>query len=542
MKKKLAAVTLAAAMLLTGIAGCGSKQNGGTADNAQSLAQATETDDNFNAEGYPIVKEPITLKVMFAIRDVDSMIEPNEMPAVKALEEQTGIHVEWDVIKGSDWSTKLNLMFASGEYPDIILSPNGAVDVEEYGVSQQLLLPLDDLTEKYMPTYTERIAESETDPTEGLVASDGKKYSVGYLVSQNINTQAHFFINQTWLNNLGLETPQTLDELSETLRAFKTQDPNGNGQQDEIPLEMTLNDGYYGVRWLLPMFGLPVDTSKWIYIDNDKKVQFAPTKDEFRTCMEWLHQMYDEGLLDAEVLSQDGTTADSKLSEGNVGFFTAWRLTAMGWDNGAQKDCTLYMPTAPEGSTPCLARKLEVATPGAFITTSNQHVAESLRWLDTLLDTENMFSLYYGQEGTGWEYNADNGKIDSIVTDQTGTLDCLGCNTLFFAPPKYLSETYNMAPQRIEKTEYCEKYDDAGYIQKYSDDYLSMAPLTVEQNTQCTLTETDIQNVVEENMAKFISEGVTDDSWNAFVNVFAGMDIDGYLAIYQEGIDSMDIE
>ena len=92
MKKKLAAVTLAAAMLLTGIAGCGSKQNGGTADNAQSLAQATETDDNFNAEGYPIVKEPITLKVMFAIRDVDSMIEPNEMPAVKALEEQMGCH------------------------------------------------------------------------------------------------------------------------------------------------------------------------------------------------------------------------------------------------------------------------------------------------------------------------------------------------------------------------------------------------------------------------------------------------------------------
>lgn len=156
-----------------------------------------EASANFNAEGYPIVNEEITLKVMLAIRDTDTMIAPEEMPAVQRLDELTGIKTEWEVIKGADWDTKLNLMFASGEYPDVIIAPNGTVDDEEYGVTQQLLIPLDDLIEEYMPNYTSRRDAEESDPTVSLVASDGQIYSVGYLVGQNINTNQHYFINQT---------------------------------------------------------------------------------------------------------------------------------------------------------------------------------------------------------------------------------------------------------------------------------------------------------------------------------------------------------
>lgn len=547
MRKKALAMLLAASMAVAGLAGCGSSGSGnetGGAETAQTVESGQEAaaGESFNEEGYPIVNEPLTLNVMFAIRDVDSMIEPNEMPVVQALEEKTGIHIEWEMIKGADWETKLNLMFASGEYPDIILAPNGPVDVEEYGVTQQLLLPLDELSEQYMPIYTERIAGEDADPTASLVASDGQKYSIGYLVGQNINTDTHYFINQTWLDNLGLEMPESLDELTETLRAFKTQDPNGNGEQDEVPLEMSLNEGYYGVRYMLPMFGVPVDTSKWIYIDENKQVQFAPTQEGFRQCLEWLHQMYEEGIIDAEMLSQDASTVETKLAEGNVGFFTAWRLTAMGWDEGVAKDCVLYMPAGPEGITPQMSRRLEMASNGAYITVANQHIPESLRWLDSLMETETMFSLYYGPEGTGWEYDADNGKINSLVTDTSGTKDFLDCNTLFFGPTNYISETFNMSPQRVEKTEYCEQYDEAGLIQKYANTYLTMAPLTSDQHSSITLMETDIQNAVEENMATFISDGVTDESWNSFVQLFDGMNVSEYLSIYQGAVDQLELE
>ena len=137
-----------------------------------------------------------------------------------------------------------------------------------------------------------------------------------------------------------------MESLTEVLRAFKTGDPNGNGEADEVPLEMGLDTGFYSVRYILPLFGIPCDPDKWIYIDDNKQVQFAATQDGFRECMEWLNMCYTEGLVDAEVLSQDLNTIETKLAGGNVGFFPAWRLVAMGWDEGVAKDAVFWMPDA----------------------------------------------------------------------------------------------------------------------------------------------------------------------------------------------------
>lgn len=544
MKKKVVAVILSTAMAAMALTGCGSSGSSSSSASGSTASASVEAGDNFNETGYPIVKEPITLKVMQGIRDVDSLTDPSEMPAVQRLEEETGINLEWEVVKASDWSTKLNLMFASGEYPDIIISPNTTVDQEEYGVSQQLLIPLnDDLTSKYMPNYTERREAEDEDPTTSLVASDGNKYSIGYMVGQNISTSTHYFINDDWLNRLGLDRPTNVEELTDVLRAFKAEDANGNGDaNDEVPLEMTLDNGYYGVRWMLPMFGIPADPNKWIYIDNDKKVQFTATQDGFRDCMEWMHTCYEEGLVDAEMISQDQSTVESKLAEGNVGFFTAWRLKAMGFDDGVAATCSLYVP---QDENVVDYRLIETARPGAYITSSNQYVPQSLRLLDAMLDTEMMYSLYYGEkdatDGSGWEYTDDN-KVNPLMDGSIDVKNFLDNNTLFFGPSKYIDETFEWPEQRIEKTEYCKQYEDAGLLQKYSDNYLNLAPLTSEQLQQNTLKETDIENAVKENMATFITEGVTDDSWNNFVSLFEGMDVAGYVSVYQDAIDTMDIQ
>ena len=555
MKKKIIAALLTASMVIASLSGCGSdsgSQNSGQASSG-SAEQSEDSDssqaeivegDNFNETGYPIVNDPITLKVMLGIRDVDSLMDPSEMPAIQRLEEQTGIHIEWEMIKGSDWTTKVNLMFTSGEYPDIILSPQmTSLDDEEYGVTQGLLIPIsDEMTEKYMPIYTERIAAEASDPTVSLVASDGQKYSVGFIIGQNINTNQHFFINQTWLDNLGLDMPNSIDELTDVLRAFKAQDADGDGDlTNEIPLEMTVEDkSFYGVRYMLPLFGVPCDPDLWIYLDDDKQVQFTPIQDGFRECMEWLHLCYDEGLLDAEMLSQDDNTVVSKLTAGNVGFFNAWRLVSMGYDDGVGKDAVLYLPDWAK-----LYKYTEMARKGAFLTVTNEHVAESLRWLDALLETETMFSLYYGEQnaddGSGWIYDT-NGMITTTNDGSVEVKNFLDCNTLFFGPGEYISNIFNLPESRTQKTAYCQEYTAAGIMQKYSDDYLDLAPLTSEQIQSNSLKETDISNAVKENMAAFVMNGVTDDSWDAFVKVFDNMGVADYVQIYQDAIDTMDIK
>ena len=260
--------------------------------------------------------------------------------------------------------------------------------------------------------------------------------------------------------------------------------------------------------------------------------------------MEWLNQMYEEELVDAELISQDFNTIETKLKAGNVGFFTAWRLIAMGYDDGVAKDAVLWTPGEETGAS--LYRYLEMAKPGAWLTVTNEHVEESLKLIDAMLETETQFSLYYGEkdatDGTGWTYNKENGKIDVLNTGSVDVKNYIDCNTIFFAPGKYLSQVFNMPAQRIEKTGYCQTYDEAGVIQKYSNDYLDLAPLTSDQLQSNALLETDINNAVIENIATFITEGVTDDSWEKFTSMFDGMGVEDYVKMYQDAIDSMDIE
>lgn len=78
--------------------------------------------------------------------------------------------------------------------------------------------------------------------------------------------------------------------------------------------------------------------------------------------------------------------------------------------------------------------------------------------------------------------------------------------------------------------------------QKYSNDYLDMAPLASQQLQDSTLKETDINNAVVENIAAFVTTGVTDDSWNSFVSMFDGMGAADYVQMYQDAIDTMDLE
>ena len=79
-------------------------------------------------------------------------------------------------------------------------------------------------------------------------------------------------------------------------------------------------------------------------------------------------------------------------------------------------------------------------------------------------------------------------------------------------------------------------------IQKYSNQYLTMAPLTSEQIQANALLQTDIKNAVLEHVSSFVTGGVTDEGWNDFVAIFEDMNVADYVQMYQDAIDGMDIE
>ncbi len=462
-------------------------------------------------------------------------VDFNHLWYYQQLEEQTGVHVDFEDIRDSEWSSSVSLAFARGDMPDMIL--RGSLDVEEYGVSRHLLVPLDEYMEKGMlPVYTKRMEEGGL--RDQMTASDGHIYELGFLISQGVNTDGHFFINQDWLDVLGLKVPETLEELTETLRAFRLQDPNGNGEQDEIPLECTLDDNNTGIYNLFSFFGLPMNAD-YVRVTQEGKVSVAPAEESFREGLEWLHQLYTEGLLDVDFISQGSNIWAARINEGKTGMFSYWRLQNTALDPKVAGAYRMMLPVHAEGREACLPRNMDIIEFGAALTTDNTHIEESLRWLDAQFETENMLISQNGPVGDMLTLREDGRYEVKYVPAgnelyQTVPVIC----GQFFAPAAYYESVYVPAPHRLEKSEYCAAYEQAGVLEDVSCKILtSVAPRLPAEDAELTRLKAKIRIVVDAGLVKMVTQGVTDESWELFQEELRDAGCGEYRDIYQQVYD-----
>jgi putative aldouronate transport system substrate-binding protein len=337
------------------------------------------------------------LEVMVWIRDI---ADYSTMGYYKNLEAETGIKANLTTVEGSEWTTKTNLMFASGEYADVIL--RGGIEVEQYGVDQKILIPLEEYIEKYMPNYKALLAR---DPAlnDYMRASDGHIYYTGFLMPQNINVEGHLFINKVWLDKLGLPIPTTLAEFENTLRAFRDKDPNGNGKKDELPFS-----GYWGsyesAVAFLSFWGIPYKNGEnWLHITDDHRVVSHLQDPNFRAAMETLSRWYGEGLIDMESFTQDLNAHNAKLNGGIMGTLWRWRMIAMSTPEDVLTQYTGILPIAAvPGVTPQVHRYLELPSRGAYITAACKDIEKASKWIDTQYSFENQVNGYYGAPTRKW--------------------------------------------------------------------------------------------------------------------------------------------
>lgn len=460
----------------------------------------------------------------------------------KELEKKTNIHIKWELVKDGDWKTRLNLMFASGNWPDIII--RGEVDVEEYGVTQKILVPLDDYLKEYMPNYYSRLYLN--DAYASIPASDGKMYYVGNLTAQNVNHDGNHYINKAWLDKLGLENPKTIDELTNVLRAFRDNDPNDNGEKDEIPFcAADLIHQTQGIYTHFANFGVPLQ--RWVYacIDDNQKVVFPGYLPGFRDACEWLHLCYEEGLLDPESITQDSNVWGTKMNAGRVGYTTYLRLINTALQPDIAKMYTSIIPPASEYGVK-VPRILEVPTLGAALTVANKHIPETLQWLDAQFETETMMVSVNGpvREGGPIEPTMrinEAGKYEIIYVPENNALYQYVpvYHGQFFAPGDYYFEIYEMPPHRVERYESSKAYEEAGVLEKYSFDYLyRLSKMSNEEAIEVSRLFNEIEKFMKESIANFITNGVTDSSWQEFISTAKAVGVDRYIELYQKAYDN----
>lgn len=229
---------------------------------------------------------------------------------MQVMEERTNIH--WDISTASqaELSEKRGLSFNSGEYYDVyIKSGISATEAFQYG-SQGILIPLNDLIDQYMPNLKALL--DEQDLWNQITSADGNIYALPQLNGQELAAPA-VYINQKWLDNLGMKLPTTQDEFLDVLRAFVKDDPNGDGANDEYGIYCPSG----AVEYTLPLFGVAMDYSTYSMYDNGNAV-FVPTSDVYHDFLAFWAQAYTEKLINQDCftaswddLNAIGATSDT---------------------------------------------------------------------------------------------------------------------------------------------------------------------------------------------------------------------------------------
>ncbi|MBT3272927.1 MAG: extracellular solute-binding protein [Spirochaetales bacterium] len=506
--------------------------------------QEGATPSNFNATGLPIVDEPVTISVS-VVRHIH-MVDWNDMAVLQQIEEDTNVDIEWIQLVPEEQEDKINLMFASNDLPDAFSGPQGLKrdKILTYG-PQGVLIPMEDLIDKYAPNIKKIFTDYPAVRRLVTTPPDGHIYSLPWM---NEYPRRHmrnmFWINQTWLDNLGLETPETTDDFYDVLKAFKEGDPNGNGLADEIPYTFRYDNTSRSQYELMASFGVkdPYGNSdrKGVGLAIiDGKVVLEPTRMEWRAGIEWLHKLYRDGLIDPD--SMDHVLKDWKgktnAKPAVVGAFTAF---------GGGKNKDDFVPMKPlVGPTGIRAWRRDltgVAKDLYFeITNANKYPEVSIRWADYLNEGELPIILEFGPYGTHIEKQAD-GRIMRLESpeDYTPIASWRGD----FTPRNYLpySHTASHMAKVIDEGIELQNYNYSTYYEDYivpgEEIFHPYTWLLPEQQEVIDSTLPDVAAHVQTMEKKWIVEGGIEQDWDQFIADLKKMGLDKMMAAYQKAYDA----
>lgn len=518
---KLAGVSVIAAILLVNLAGCsGSKDNDST----------TETEGSFNQEGLPIVDEPITLDVL-TVRwgNMGDTFLQNQW--LKDLEQETNVKINWQVMSSNDWGEQKSIMLASGSLPDIIF---GDIVFTDSDIVNNLsyFRPLDDYIDQYMPNL--KAALKETPEMKRMSTfPDGKMYSLPARLPSRPQSSNQPIINKTWLDKLGLDIPENTEELYNVFKAFKEQDPNGNGKTDEIPVS---GSGNISMDLLNPFGITDLYGNSMMVIDNEPV--YYPVTENYKEAIKWAHKLYAEGLIDQEIFTQDQTMSTAKHQNPDaalIGFTNQWVPDAV---FGTWKDQYLAIPTiaGPDG------KRYQVGEPQGMslrrnellITTSNKYPEVSARWADQFYTNEASIQNFWGAIGTVIQKN-DDGTFKLMNPPEGTSADAWYWDqSVRDFGPKYVSPSF-------EKNIILDETTGDGLklvIDKLGSEYVTTpfpnVMYSAEEFQELPTLTTDIDGFVGTTRAKWISEGNIDQEWDAYIKKLNDMGLERLLEIRKD--------
>ena len=366
-------------------------------------------------------------------------------PVGTALSELAGATLDITWVPNADYGERTNVTLAGDDIPHIMVIQGK----DQSFISTAEVGGFWDLTE-YVESgeYPNLVAAN---PEVQVAASvNGRVY--GIFRARDV-IRASVIIRADWLENLGLEKPETTDDLMELARAFTEDDPDGNGEDDTYGLIVPQWPGGFGTN-------SPYDTiDVWfgagnVWRDDDGELVPAFTTDEWKQSIDFQRELIQNGYINPDYATMDPATWNEPFLNGEGGIIIdvhsrVPQLVNLFRESG-EEDATSLVTVAgqldgPNGTyalpTPGYAGFL--AIPKVKVQTEEE-LHQVLSVLDALNTTEAQILMNNGIEGDNFTVedgfmveNPDRADFTDQVTGAWAQLGMnVGGNEFYLAAPQ----------------------------------------------------------------------------------------------------------
>ena len=523
--QKVLGIILSTAMV-AGLAACGSDPAQGTTASSETQKESAVTTPTSSE---PSEKEPEVVDITYPL-DTDIKLKwwsvselkyqsafdnAEESPFHVGLEENTGVDIEWEFAPdGVDDNQAYSLMMTEDELPHLIHYWSTAEEAEEL-IQDGIIYDLKEYLPTYAPDYWELI---NSDPMyiEACSTESGAIYKFCSGVESGYNiTYMGPAVRKDWLDECGLDIPVTLKDWEDMLIAFKEK---------------------YGATFSSPKLGFGMssgtgafaDKSAAWYIENDE-VTLANNQDEYKVFLETMNRWYEEGLMDPDIMTNDGASIRTKCLNNEVGamFINSSNfrnILADAKETGAEWIGVPHPVTAAgESVTWIQTRKNNFNTKGTMITTecSEEELILALKFLNYAYTDEGNMYWNFGNEGVSYTLDANgNPQWTELVTKAE-----VGANTAYkyycssgpCIQAEYIIRMLNQGVSADAIDQWTYNTDAA------RNQYMPILNLTADEGLAYTDTWAAIETYVSENITAFIFGDKSLDDWNEYVTTLDKM-------------------
>ena len=531
-------------LLMLGAVSCSGGNNTQTGQSTLSAQSASAT--SAGGTQAKTVEMPKTLKIFSGVTDalLKTGKSNNDCASYQVLEEKTGVHIDWiHPPAGADaYEEKFNLLIASGDLPDVVVYHWESVKggAEQY-VNDGVIRPVTDLIDKYMPNFQKLL--NDIPGAKKVIQRDNGEFLYFPMISGDTRLFIYRgpIIRVDWLEKLGLKTPGTPDELYEVLKAFRDNDPNGNGKKDEWAMSgLAFKHQTFGLYKFLWPFGIDYG----FYV-KDGKVAYGPMQPEFTDALTYINKLYTEKLIDPDYILQDRAKLDTKFMNHQVGFefgIQASKMISLVTPNYPDfKPWGIQYLKGKDGKSysfdPNMVSPVPAGNTKAAITTANKNPEGTAKWFDYVYSPEGETIMNFGREGESYtEVNGEKKFTDAVLKnpemDVTTALSKYTINTSTNFPMLQSWDAYKqtLLPEAATSIDTWSKELDL-------DRAMPIISLTGSESQLVTETMAEIDTFIDEQVDKMIMGQVPLGDIPGIQKKLTDMGIDKVIAAYQSAYD-----